>query len=256
MTTDCSEAADAINRDGFAVVRTSFDEGRLRTLRSALEAALVQEDSWHDTQNRVDGAMVLVCPLYSTLFAEVLVEPTLHELISQLLGDTAIVYAYTSSSMPPGEGNYSVRIHNDSPHRFGVTPMNIGVTLALTDFDTSNGATFMMPGSHLSALQPDPADFLASAARFEAPAGSALVFDARLWHSGGLNTTSSWRHAITMNFCRSWMKQRLDLPRLLGEGYRNLISGEAAQRLGYLSQVPASYMEYYQPPHRRLHRGV
>ena len=34
---------------------------------------------------------------------------------------------------------------------------------------------------------------------------------------GGMNSTDTARHAITFNVCRSYMRQRFDYPRLVGD---------------------------------------
>jgi ectoine hydroxylase-related dioxygenase (phytanoyl-CoA dioxygenase family) len=248
------DAAIHFGHHGWATIDLSLDSTVTTDLKRSLESAIEREDAWHGSADRKDAAMVLVCPLYDRQFAEVLAEPVLFDLISRLLGERSIVYAYTSSSMPPAGGNMSNRVHNDCERDTGEFLSNIGVTFALDDFTEDNGATWFLPNSRHRRDRPSPEEFFASASRALLRAGSAFVFDARLWHAGGVNATGNWRHALTVNFCHPWMKQRLDLPRLLGEGYRNSVSERAAQRLGYEAQTPASYYEYYQPEHRRPYR--
>ena len=250
---DTTEIVRNISTEGYAVVQTDISNSILTSMRSELINAIEAEDRWHGSQNHVDQSMVLVCPLYSTMFNSILEDQTIWQATSELLGDNAIVYAFTSSSMPPTSTNYSHRIHNDCPRQIPDYLTNVGLTFPLDPFSLDNGATYVLPGSHRWVEPPTESQFTAGAERFVAEPGTALLFDARLWHSGGLNQTPHWRHSLTVNFCRSWMKQRVDLPRLLGAGYRSQISERAAQRLGYWSQVPASYYEYYQPAHRRLY---
>jgi predicted outer membrane protein len=47
------------------------------------------------------------------------------------------------------------------------------------------------------------------------------------------------------------MKQRLDIPRALSHIDTTSLSPKALQKLGFLSQVPASYDEYYAPVEKR-----
>jgi ectoine hydroxylase-related dioxygenase (phytanoyl-CoA dioxygenase family) len=253
-TLDLVAVENAIDVEGFAVVNMSLSEDSIVRLRRLLIRALDAERQWHGVDERPDENMVLVCPLYGTEFSELLAESVLWDVSTRILGADCIAYAFTSSSMPPGGSNFSRRIHNDCPRETAGFRTNLGVTIALDEFTEANGATEMLVGSHKRGDRPEEHEFLAGARRFLASPGQALVFDARLWHRGGVNRTSDWRHAVTVNFCRPWMKQRLDLPRLLGEGYRHSVSSVAAQRLGYEAQVPASYFEYYQPPHRRPYR--
>ena len=171
-----------------------------------------------------------------------------------MLGDEWIVYAYTSSSMPPGGSNYSVRIHVDSPRLIPGYVTNMGATILLDDFTEENGATWFLPGSQEQADAPAENQFYERAQRVIAPAGSVFFFNARLWHAGGMNKTSRWRHALTINACRPYMKQRIDIPRAMSRMDLSGVSDQAKQKLGFFAQPPASLEEYYLPPELRSYR--
>ncbi len=72
----------------------------------------------------------------------------------------------------------------------------------MTAFSETMGATRVVPGSHLSGRAPDASvpHKVASVAA-EGPAGTAIVFDGRLWHSAWSNTSSSPRFGITTACC-------------------------------------------------------
>jgi ectoine hydroxylase-related dioxygenase (phytanoyl-CoA dioxygenase family) len=123
----------------------------------------------------------------------------------------------------------------------------MGATILLDDFTEENGATWFLPGSHRLETAPSEKEFFASAKRVIAPAGSVFFFNARLWLAGGRNSSKRWRHALTMNMCRSYMKQRLDIPRMMAGIDTSTAPPKALQKLGFLTQVPASYDEYYAP---------
>ena len=63
---------------------------------------------------------------------------------------------------------------------------------ALTDFTEANGATRIVPGSHLRDHSPDYGSRYESIAA-EMPKGSVLVWHGSLWHGGGANTTDERR---------------------------------------------------------------
>src|SRR5262249_61582824 len=111
--------------------------------------------------------------------------------------------------------NYSNRIHNDCPRLIPGYVTNVGVILALDDFTDENGATYFLPGSHTRADVPEEAEFFRGAERVHPRAGDAVFFNARTYHLGAKNLTDRTRHALTMNVCRSYMRQRFDYPRLV-----------------------------------------
>jgi len=93
---------------------------------------------------------------------------------------------------------------------------------ALTDFTEENGATRVVPGSHLADQPPDVGHHYETVAA-EMPKGSVLVFVGSLWHGGGANRTDERRVGIAMNYCAGFIRQQenqqLGLPRDLVRGF-------------------------------------
>jgi ectoine hydroxylase-related dioxygenase (phytanoyl-CoA dioxygenase family) len=223
-------------------------------MKTDLIGAIEQETKYHKSRNYPDFGMVLFCPLYSDSFIELLECDDFMAPVESAIGKHSILYSYTSTSMPPSEGNYSSRIHNDCHHTIPDGYITKFQTLiALDDFTLENGATYILPGSHKIATEPTKDEFYKHAERLTMKAGSVWYAHAKIWHAGGTNTTDKWRHAVTSVFCRSYMKQRLDIPRLLA-GREATLSQVALQKLGFLAQVPISYDEYYAPPEQRKFR--
>jgi ectoine hydroxylase-related dioxygenase (phytanoyl-CoA dioxygenase family) len=82
---------------------------------------------------------------------------------------------------------------------------------ALTDFTEANGATRLMPGTHLSDGNPDfTRDYTALGETIpaEMSKGSVLVWHGSLWHGGGANTTGERRYGIAMNYCAGYIRQQ------------------------------------------------
>lgn len=248
---DREKVRRAIDKDGYVIVEGVLDPAYIERAKPALAAAIEKEDARHGTTDHKDRGMVLVCSMHGPVFYEPLENERLMTPFNAILGDGCIVYAYTSSSMPPGKTNYSRRIHRDCPRVVPGYPTNMGATILLDDFTLDNGATWIMPGSHRRTVaegEPTEAEFVRESERVVAKAGSVLFFDALLYHAGGDNKTDRWRHALTINMCRSFMKQRLDIPRCMSGVDMSGVSQSVKQKLGFFTQVPASYDEYYAPP--------
>jgi ectoine hydroxylase-related dioxygenase (phytanoyl-CoA dioxygenase family) len=240
---------------GYAVVERVLSDDFVKRARLEIEAALKKEVEYHGTTEYSDYGMILLCSLYGGVFIEIFENKTLIDGLNAILGEGCILYAYTSSSMPPDKSNYSKRIHVDSP-RF-VSPdyyTNTGAMILVDEFTEENGATYLLEGSHKSAAVPTEEYFYANAKRLITPPGSICFLNPRLYHAGGVNKTSKWRHAFTMNVCRPWMKQRLDIPRAMSHMDTSRLSETAKQKLGFYAQVPANYDEYYVAPELRKFR--
>jgi len=240
--------------DGYVILPDILDPPFVERAKRELAQALAADTGRYGPRAERDFGMVMLCALHGGSFLDLFDNERLVAPFSAVLGDEWIVYAYTSSSMPPGGGNYSVRIHVDSPRIIPGYVTNMGATILLDDFTEENGATWFLPGSQEQADAPAEEQFYERAQRVIAPAGSVFFFNARLWHAGGTNTTSRWRHALTINACRPYMKQRIDIPRAMSRMDLSGVSDQAKQKLGFFAQPPASLEEYYLPPELRSYR--
>lgn len=255
---DRETVVTAIDEHGFIVIPDVLDAAFIARAKSELERAIERDAAWHGTKTySSDYGMVLCCSMYGGAFIELFDNRKLMAPFEAILNPTCVVYAYTSSSMPPEKTNYSRRMHRDCPRVIPGYLTNMGATILLDDFTEENGATYYLSGSHKRAASdgaPSSEEFERGARRLIAPAGSVFFFDALLWHAGGENRTMNWRHALTINMCRGYMKQRMDIPRMMAGLDLSGASEAALQKLGFRAQVPASREEYYASPEKRKYR--
>jgi ectoine hydroxylase-related dioxygenase (phytanoyl-CoA dioxygenase family) len=244
---DANQCTHQMRERGYYLLENVFDTKAVQSAKTDLKAAIAEEWARYGNQYNLHEGMVLLCALYGKSFVNILDHSVFMAPFETLLGEGCIIYAYTSSSMPPNGTNYSSRIHVDCPRLIPNYITNMGAILILDDFTLENGATWFLPASHVQSEPPTEDYFYANAERLVAKAGSVMYFNARLWHAGGTNQTDQWRHAITLNMCRPYMKQRLDIPKAMSHLDLSHISDKALQKLGFHSQVPESYEEYYAP---------
>jgi ectoine hydroxylase-related dioxygenase (phytanoyl-CoA dioxygenase family) len=253
MTVDPSLLAK-FDQDGFVIIPQVIAREEVLALRPMLQKAIDTELArWSDNPNYIDHWMVHNLMMHGEPFLRFLEHPTMHSYLSSILGDTCTVYAYTSSSMPPRGTNYSRRVHVDCPRVIPGYVTNLGWLLALDDFTEENGATYCLPGSQMRLDTPSDEEFYSHAVRWYPKAGDAVIFNARLWHAGGENLTDRPRHALTINVCRAYMRQRFDYPRLVPDELVAKLGPVGRRFLGFNVRVPTSLDEYYVDPDKRLY---
>jgi ectoine hydroxylase-related dioxygenase (phytanoyl-CoA dioxygenase family) len=240
---------------GFAVVERVLDPSEIPRLRALLERLVAEDLQRWSGRPYVDAGMVHNPFTRAPEFAGVLENPILHAYLSDLLGPTCTLYAYTTSTMPPHGSNYSHRIHNDCPRFIPGYISNVGVILPLDDFTSENGATYFLPGSFSNPIPPTESEFFSKAVRVFPRAGDAVFFNARTYHVGGENRTGRSRHALTLNVCRSFMRQRFDYPRLVSKEILATLGDTGKRFLGFNVRVPTSLEEYYLPEGERLYKA-
>jgi len=255
MTSLSPEQIDGVLTDGYAVVPNVLTAEDALRLRQRLAELVADQRGAMSDATAIDDYMVHNLMVLDQGFLDLLQQPTIVEVLDTFLGDTSILYAYTSSSMPAGGTNYSHRVHVDSPRVIPGYMTNLGIIVALDDFTEANGATYFLPRSFDRTDVPTEQEFFACAQRVFPKRGDIVVFNARSWHLGGQNTTSTDRHAVTLNACRSYMRQRFDYPRLIGADLAAELSPTLRRILGFNVRMPASLEEYYLPEDQRLYKA-
>ncbi|WP_168795577.1 phytanoyl-CoA dioxygenase family protein [Paraburkholderia aromaticivorans] len=150
--------------------------------------------------------------------------------------------------------SYVQNVHRDIRFGSDTRRFMVNALVMLDDFTLDNGATHIL--SHSQNLQQQPANehFYAQASRATGKRGSVLLFDSRMWHATGRNTTDAPRRALTLTFTSPFFKPQLDYARQFG--YRNLDRCNAWMRqvLGFNARVPESLDEFYVPVEQRFYQ--
>lgn len=242
---------------GFAVVRAAIGESLLERLRADLPAQLERcravrarnglGDEFTGAAHHVIGA--------GDAFDAFLRESFADALVRDYFGSEYILNSFGAlDNLRSDDPLYAhgARFHRDVRTWAGDFRLMLNMLVMLDDFTEANGATRVVPGSHLHAARPDDAELERRAIQVTGTAGDVLLFDSNLWHAAAPNRTDRSRRALTLTFTRPFMKQQLDYPRLLGEDYTE--DPRLRQLLGYNARVPASLEQWYQPPERRYYK--
>lgn len=113
--------------------------------------------------------------------------------------------------------------------------------LAVTDCTADNGATRIVPGSHLVADSDrlfDPAGSVPA----EMAAGSVLLFSGKTIHGGGANhTRDQWRHALHIGYLLGWLRPE--------EAHAFAVPASVGAALPRRAQELLGFAEYNPRPH-------
>lgn len=254
--------SDSVQATGYACVHSAFAGQELELIRAAMYDAQVriQAEVGLDKLQAAGEFGVLRCMMkFNPLFMGVLSHPMLTAVVDALLGNTAILHlqnGFILPSFPAHEmpSHFQSRYHRDFPRYLNGYLASVNILLAVDAFDSENGATRLVPGSHQKPVAPTEEYMAQSGVSVLCPAGSLIVFDSTLWHASGLNTSGKDRLAINHQYTRSFIKPQMDYVRVLGEGAIAAQPERVQQLLGYYSRPPASLEEYYRPESERVYR--
>ncbi len=110
---------------------------------------------------------------------------------------------------------------------------------AISDFTADNGATLLVPGSHLWPEErvAQPEEVVAA----EMPAGAVLYWLGSTLHGAGANVSEQWRYGIIFTYSLGWLRQEenqyLDVPphiaKNLSPQLRDMIGYKMYRALGF-----------------------
>jgi ectoine hydroxylase-related dioxygenase (phytanoyl-CoA dioxygenase family) len=161
--------------------------------------------------------------VHGELYERIPVHASVLPIVERVLDHGCLVSSLSSIAIGPEES--AQPIHADDqlipiakPHVATVC----NSMWALTDFTEENGATRLVPGTHVADSSPDYGQHYESIAA-EMPKGSVLVWHGSLWHGGGANRTTARRVGIAMNYCAGWIRQQenqqLGIPTDIARGF-------------------------------------
>ncbi len=207
-----AEDVGALLRDtGVVIIENALASDDLNRLRSELEP-------WFDRALNGTGPFFGVnTKRFSGLFAKsaamadvVLYSPALKAIEAILKGSPEQprcdrIELNLTQAIAIGPGEPPQFLHRDEelwPQRFPFEIM-ANVMVAIDDFTADNGATRLVPASHLwdRAREPKPGEALPA----EAPAGSMILWLGGVLHAGGQNRTNDHRRGVVVSYRLGWL---------------------------------------------------
>ncbi len=188
--------------DGYAIVEGLLEPDEVVAIRDDLRAVLASTPTG---RNDFEGfATQRVYALFAKTRA--FDGPATHPL---LLGVLDEVLAHHQLSAPVGiqigPGEKPQVLHRDdsiypltNPHPDVV----VNSMWCFDDFTEANGATRLVPGSHLLDERPDESETIVA----EMPAGSVMFYLGSLWHGGGANRTDRPRLGVILEYVAAWLR--------------------------------------------------
>lgn len=186
--------------EGFYVARSALTGDELERARSALEHAVAAGRGTSDPRLDPNDANIRLynLPALDPLFIDLLMRDDALDAARATIGENILVSNFTANIALPGSG--SMNLHSDQALAVPgpwFHPWAVNVIWCLDDVHEANGATRYLPGSHrFTSMEEVPADATERTVAFEAPAGSFIVMEGRLWHTSGCNVTKDERRRM------------------------------------------------------------
>jgi ectoine hydroxylase-related dioxygenase (phytanoyl-CoA dioxygenase family) len=211
LTADLADLhAQRVAEHGWTVVENAIEHDLIDEIAETLDRLEHDLGIVPGTNSFEGHATVRIYNLlaHDELFWRVPVHPMVLPVVERVLDTGCLVSSLSSIAIGPGERAQPIHADDqliplDKPHR----PIVCNSMWAITDFTDDNGATRLVPRTHLADGNPNPFEHHDTIAA-EMTRGSVLVWNGSLWHGGGANSTDERRVGIAMNYCAGYIRQQ------------------------------------------------
>jgi ectoine hydroxylase-related dioxygenase (phytanoyl-CoA dioxygenase family) len=246
---EVERTSESIRHLGYGVIDGGYSRESLTALADAFDRVQASYAAAHggvEKLTSMDEHNTIRLPLaHDPLFLELATNSRILEICARLISGYAVLNQQNGIINPPNGKQYNQGSwHRDLPYQHFVSsrPLAINALFCLDAFTIENGATMVLPASHRQ--EPFPSDHFvkAQALPVAAPAGSFIVLDCMVFHSGGVNVTPMPRRAVNHVYTIPLIRQQIDLPDALGEGFT--ADRKLRKLLGYDVRQPRSVDDY------------
>jgi len=242
-TRDVATLIDDMDRWGYCLLADAIPAGRLAAIRARLEEQAEAEArrGWHliDDKVNVPGSTnqwILMLINKGEVFQDVIAHPVVDRVLEHVLGPDFLLSESSAHLTRPG--NPAMALHTDQwwmpppvmpgqPYRAAgqitrgsavqgplrrathpiAPPMVVQTILMVSDFTEANGATRLVPGSHMTGSQPDQSvPHVVPSIAAEGAAGTIAMWEGRTWHSAGPNTSNGIRYGMPTLYAAPQMR--------------------------------------------------
>ena len=215
------------DEDGYVIFERVMSDAETARVRNALEPHMSVTGRNHFEGYRSNRVYSLLAKA-PDVFSDMITHPLPLAFAEAELGDSCLISGLLAINLLPGEtpqgwhyDDAQIRIPRPRP-AYGVSTF-----WAIDDTTETNGATEIIPGSHLwgdgelddslliksydPALKEltvdedlQPRD---DAIKVTMPAGSLMISKGTMWHRGGANRSENSRLLVTPQYCPGWARQ-------------------------------------------------
>ncbi len=235
--------ASTIRRDGFVVLPGVLSPAQVAAMRAALapylQGQLMGRNDFEGFHTERVYALLAKDPALALLVEH----PRLLAIVDRLLAPHYLLSAFLAIYVHPGETPQGWHFDDGGCHVPRPRPMHgVSAIWALDDFTAENGATQVIPRSHLWADDAPPPDG-GEAVSICMPAGSVVVLAGSLVHRGGASRGPGTRLGVTPQYCQPWLRQLENMALAVPPQLACRLSTRVQELLGYSIAEP-SFMGY------------
>lgn len=241
------EVVEQIRMLGYGVIDSGYSSSELKNFSEVFNHTRAEyiKNQGEEKLRAANEYNTIRAPLThgDEAFLRLALNKNLLPVIKKLIMGKFILNQQNGVINPPGETYNQAAWHRDIPYQHFVSsmPVAINALFCVDDFTFENGSTFLLPASHKAEAFPSAHFIKNNAVQIEAKAGSFIILDCMVFHSGGFNSTGSERRAVNHLYNIPFFKQQINIPRIMPDVS---LTDEEKEILGFTFQEFNSVSEY------------
>jgi ectoine hydroxylase-related dioxygenase (phytanoyl-CoA dioxygenase family) len=253
-----NEIVESMNINGYAIGKGLVNTDILQTIADRIDSYYEKDHARFGKEflmeiNELEQVRNVI--EYDDIFVKLLEETMImDQIMDALLHKYHIIHNYNLIRLFPDiKTNMLGHQWHRDVYYFGPgirTAVNVMIPLQKTTI--ANGATELIPGTHLQSDLPSDSFIQKNKVAAELEPGDILFCDAATYHAAGKNTTDKPRTIIVLKYTLSFFTQQYDMCRALPniENYSDHIKG----RLGYFVRVAENMEQFRVKPQDRRYK--
>ncbi len=243
--------ASSIRREGFVVLPGVLSPEQVAAMRAALspwlQGRLMGRNDFEGFHSERVYALLAKDPALALLVEH----PRLLAIVDRLLAPHYLLSAFLAIQVHPGENAQGWHFDDGGCRVPRPRPMcGVSAIWALDEFTEENGATQLIPRSHLWGDDVSPAAEDARAQSICMSGGSVVVFAGTTYHRGGASRGGGTRLGVTPQYCQPWLRQLENMALAVPPQAVRRLSTRVQELIGYSIAEP-SFMGYVNGLHPR-----
>lgn len=248
------------DRDGYLIFTGVMSSSETECVRAALAPHLVKRGR-NDFEGFRTNRVYALLAKAPDVFSELVTHPLPLAFAEAALGTSCLLSALLAINLLPGE-TVQPWHRDDGAIQIPLPRPSFGVSAfwAIDAMSDANGATELVPGSHLwredlldrsnerpaCNVDDDPSP-RTDAIKATMPAGSLMLTKGSLLHRGGANRSTSNRLIVTPQYCPGWARQIETMMASVPRDIATCLPTRVRQLLGY--SIHGAFMGYVDGMH-------
>lgn len=246
------EVISAIKEKGFAIISDILTKEECEHYKSLLEADfekysphyfIPKTSTSHSLQDKKNEKVVFNLHNKNYEWFRLFEHPTVINILDVILKEGSYknsepYHLLNISARTPLKDSGQQQLHLDSNLPGGDFPLIMVVLWMLDDFTKETGATRVVPGSQKLPYYAEDNKVYENEVLAEGKQGPVLIYNAALWHGGGINLTDRTRWGLVLGYGRWFVKPSFDFIKNTPQEIFAKMTDSQKELLGFRSYPP------------------